>query len=79
MRDGLAAEPLVRSAWPYRSVARSTDAPRSDLDLALVTTDNSVDTTRQVRDVVQALGDPAGRAHLALAPHAHRSGNDSAR
>lgn len=60
LRDGLAAEPLIRSAWLYGSVARGTDAPRSDLDLALVITADSVDASRQVRDAVQALGDRLG-------------------
>lgn len=60
LRDGLAAERLIRSAWLYGSVARGTDAPRSDMDLALVLTDDSVDASRQVRDAVQALGDRLG-------------------
>jgi predicted nucleotidyltransferase len=34
--DGLVAERRVRSAWLYGSVARGTDEPRSDMDIALV-------------------------------------------
>ena len=60
LRDGLAAERTIRSAWLYGSVARGTDEPQSDLDLALVLADDSVDASRQVRDAVQALGDRLG-------------------
>ena len=60
LRDGLAAERLIRSAWLYGSVARGIDEPRSDMDVALVITDDSVDASRQVRDAVQVLGDRLG-------------------
>lgn len=60
LRDELAAERLIRSAWLYGSVARGTDEPRSDMDLAMVLTDDSVDAGRQVRDAMQVLGDQLG-------------------
>lgn len=60
LRDALAAEKQIRSAWLYGSVARGTDEPRSDMDLALVLADDSVDASRQVRDAMQALGDRLG-------------------
>jgi len=60
LRDGLAAEKLIRSAWLYGSVARGTDEPRSDMDVALVLCDDSVGASRHVRDAVQALGDRLG-------------------
>lgn len=60
LRDGLAAEKQIRSAWLYGSVARGTDEPRSDLDVALVLADDSVDASRQVRDAMQVLGDRLG-------------------
>lgn len=56
LRDGLAAEKEIRSAWLYGSVARGTDEPRSDMDVALVLSNDSVDASRQVRDAMQALG-----------------------
>jgi predicted nucleotidyltransferase len=58
--DGLVAERRVRSAWLYGSVARGTDEPRSDMDIALVLADDSVDASRQVRDAMQVLGDRLG-------------------
>jgi predicted nucleotidyltransferase len=64
LRKGLAAEKQIRSAWLYGSVARATDEPRSDLDVALVLAEDSVDTSRQVRDALQELGDRLG-VHLA--------------
>lgn len=60
LRDRLAAERQIRSAWLYGSVARGTDEPRSDWDLALVLADGSLDASRQVRDAVQVLGDRLG-------------------
>jgi predicted nucleotidyltransferase len=60
LRDGLAAEKQVRSAWLYGSVARGTDEPRSDMDIALVLADDSVDASRHVRDAMQVLGDRLG-------------------
>jgi predicted nucleotidyltransferase len=60
LRDGLAAEKQIRSAWLYGSVARGTDEPRSDMDIALVLADDSVDASRQVRDALQVLGDRLG-------------------
>lgn len=60
LRDGLDAETRIRSAWLYGSVARGTDEPRSDLDIALVLADDSVDASRQVRDALQVLGDRLG-------------------
>jgi len=58
--DGLAAEREIRSAWLYGSVARGTDEPRSDMDVALVLARDSVDASRQVRDAVQVLGERLG-------------------
>jgi predicted nucleotidyltransferase len=60
LRDGLATEKQVRSAWLYGSVARGTDEPRSDMDVALVLADDSLDASRQVRDALQVLGDRLG-------------------
>ena len=60
LRDGLAAEEEIRSAWLYGSVARGTDGPRSDMDVALVLASDSVDASRQVRDAVQVLGERLG-------------------
>ncbi|MBV8379895.1 MAG: nucleotidyltransferase domain-containing protein [Paucibacter sp.] len=60
LRDGLAAEKQVRSAWLYGSVARGSDEPRSDMDVALVLADDSADTSRKVRDTLQILGDRLG-------------------
>jgi hypothetical protein len=58
--EGLAAEQHIRSAWLYGSVARGTDEPRSDMDIALVLVEDSVDASRQVRDALQGLGDRLG-------------------
>jgi predicted nucleotidyltransferase len=63
LRGRLAAEKRVRSAWLYGSVARGTDTPRSDLDVALVLADDGVEASRQVRDAMQVLGDRLG-AHI---------------
>jgi predicted nucleotidyltransferase len=60
LRDGLAAEKQIRLAWLYGSVARGTDEPRSDMDVALVLADDSLDASHQVRDAVQVLGDRLG-------------------
>lgn len=60
LRDGLAAEKHIRSAWLYGSVARGTDEPRSDMDVALALADDRVDASRQVRDALQVLGDRLG-------------------
>lgn len=57
LRDGLAAEKEIRSAWLYGSVARGTDEPRSDMGVALVLARDSDDASRQVRDAVQVLGE----------------------
>lgn len=56
-REGLAGERDIRSAWLYGSVARGDDAPRSDVDVALVVNEDSLDVKHRVRDAVQALGD----------------------
>ncbi len=60
LREGMAAEKQIRSAWLYGSVARGTDQPQSDMDVALVLSDNSLDARRRVRDAVQVLGDRLG-------------------
>jgi predicted nucleotidyltransferase len=60
LQDGLAAEKQIRSAWLYGSVARGTDEPRSDMDVALVLADDGLDAGRQARDAVQVLGDRLG-------------------
>jgi predicted nucleotidyltransferase len=60
LREGLAAEKQIRSAWLYGSVARGADEPRSDVDVALVLVDDSVDASREVRDAMQVLGDRLG-------------------
>jgi predicted nucleotidyltransferase len=58
--EGQPAAPATCVAWLYGSVARGTDEPRSDLDLALVLATDSVDASRQVRDAMQVLGDRLG-------------------
>lgn len=60
LREGLAAEHRIRSAWLYGSVARGTDEPRSDVDIALVLADDSMDASHDVRDALQVLGDRLG-------------------
>lgn len=60
LREGLAQENHIRSAWLYGSVASATDEPRSDLDLALAVDQDAPDVGHQVRDAVQALGDRLG-------------------
>jgi predicted nucleotidyltransferase len=60
LREGLAHERHIRSAWLYGSVARATDEPRSDLDLAIAVDDDAPAVARHVRDAVQALGDSLG-------------------
>jgi len=42
----------VRAVWIYGSVARSEDAPRSDLDLAIVTTASVARLTESFRDAL---------------------------
>lgn len=76
LREGLASQKDIRSAWLYGSVARGEDEPRSDVDVVLVLNDGSLDAAHRVRDAVQALGDrlnvhvsavvltPAELAHL---------------
>lgn len=63
LREGLAREKHIRSAWLYGSVARGTDEPRSDLDLALALDEDAVDVGHQVRDTIQAMGDQL-RVHI---------------
>lgn len=63
LREGLAREKRIRSAWLYGSVAHGTDEPRSDLDLALVVDEIAVGVSHEVRDAVQALGDKL-RVHI---------------
>lgn len=60
LRAGLDAEMQIRSAWLYGSVARGTDEPRSDMDIALLLAGDGVDASRQVRDAMQVLGDRLG-------------------
>lgn len=57
LRQALASRREVRSAWLYGSVARGEDGPRSDVDIALVVSQDDVEVSHQVRDAVQALGD----------------------
>lgn len=57
MRRGLALQPDIRSAWLYGSAARGEDEPRSDVDLALVVHDDTLDAAHRARDAVQSLGD----------------------
>lgn len=57
LREGLAAQKHIRSAWLYGSVSRGQDQPRSDMDLAVAVDKDTSDVGRQVRDAVQALGD----------------------
>jgi len=60
LREGLVAEKHIRSAWLYGSVAHGTDAPRSDLDLALALDEDTLEVVHKVRDAVQDLGDRLG-------------------
>lgn len=60
LREGLAREKRIRSAWLYGSVAHGTDEPRSDLDLALAVDETAVGVSHEVRDAVQVLGDRLG-------------------
>ena len=55
LRETLDANPGVRSAWLYGSVTRGQDAPRSDIDIALVTQDAAPAVAEQVRDALHAL------------------------
>jgi predicted nucleotidyltransferase len=57
LREGLAAQKDVRSAWLYGSVARGEDEPRSDVDIALVVNREGLDVTDSVREAIQVLGD----------------------
>lgn len=57
LREGLASQKDIRSAWLYGSVARGEDEPRSDVDVVLVLNDGSLEAAHRVRDAVQALGD----------------------
>ena len=57
LRECLAAQREVRSAWLYGSVARGEDAPHSDVDIALVLNKDAPDTTGEVREALQILGD----------------------
>jgi len=57
LREGLAAQQDIRSAWLYGSVARGEDEPRSDVDIALVVKREGQDVTDSVREAMQVLGD----------------------
>ena len=57
LREGLLSQKDIRSAWLYGSVARGQDEPRSDVDVALVVNEDSLDVTHRVRDAIQAMGD----------------------
>ena len=57
LREGLVSQKDIRSAWLYGSVARGQDEPRSDVDVALVVNEDSLDVTHRVRDAIQATGD----------------------
>lgn len=48
LREALAQEKHIRSAWLYGSVARATDEPRSDVDLALAVDEDTPDVLRDV-------------------------------
>lgn len=60
LRQALASWREVRSAWLYGSVARGVDGPQSDVDVLLVTNENGINASHNVRDAVQALGDTLG-------------------
>ena len=66
LREGLAAQKHIRSAWLYGSVSRGEDEPRSDVDLALAVDKGTLDVTQHVRDAVQTLGDKLGVALSAV-------------
>ncbi|MDP1692062.1 MAG: nucleotidyltransferase domain-containing protein [Burkholderiaceae bacterium] len=57
LRDGLATQRDVRSAWLYGSVARGEDGPSSDVDIVLVVSREEPGVTDGVREAIQALGD----------------------
>lgn len=70
LREALQANPQVTSAWLYGSVARGEDAPHSDIDIAIVTQDDSLGVAEAVRETLQALEERWG-VHVsivALAP-----------
>jgi predicted nucleotidyltransferase len=50
--------PKLAAAWIYGSVARGEDRPTSDLDVAVVATeDNAADTERRLREALQSAED----------------------
>lgn len=55
LRDTLQRHPGVRSAWLYGSVARGEDAPRSDIDIAMVI--DEPDSGVAVRESLHGLED----------------------
>jgi len=57
LREALHANPEVRSAWLYGSVARGEDAPHSDIDIAIVTQTDGAGVAEAVRETLQALDD----------------------
>lgn len=74
LRDGLAAEDKIRSAWLYGRVARGTDEPRSDVDVAIVLAEEGTDAIGHVRDTVQVLSDGLG-VHISRGSNAFRAGH----
>lgn len=60
LKRGLAAMQDVRAAWLYGSVARAEDAPRSDMDIAVLAARNGSKRTQTIRDAITALGDTLG-------------------
>jgi predicted nucleotidyltransferase len=55
LHEALQANPQVRSAWLYGSVARGEDTPHSDIDIAIVTQDDGPGVADAVREALQAL------------------------
>lgn len=64
-REALAANPQVSSAWLYGSVARGEDGPHSDIDIAIVTQENSHGVAEAVRETLQALEERWG-VHVSI-------------
>jgi predicted nucleotidyltransferase len=63
LRDLLAQDSNVRSAWLYGSVARHEDTPESDVDVALALMTDM--PTTEIRDELDALGERFG-VHVAV-------------
>ena len=57
LRERMASQKDIRSAWLYGSVARGQDGPQSDVDVAVLVNEDSLDVAHRVRDAIQEIGD----------------------